>query len=112
MSKSSKEAAEGLVRLEGFLMSEAVRRDAHEQGQDFARALTWLGPAEQRDVSSRFARHHLRLHRDMLAATVVRADKLRAEYAHRYAQLRRRLICLTLLAFALCAGISYLRCLR
>ena len=90
MSERPDETAAGLARIEGFLMSQAALREAHEEGQAFVRTLTWLGPGEQDEISDRFAQHHLRLRREMLAATVARAAELRAEYAHRYGQLCRR----------------------
>lgn len=101
MSKRSKDAAAGVARIEGYLMSQAALREAQEEGQAFARALTWLGPGEQDDISQRFAQHHLRLRRDILTATVARAEELKAEYTHRYAQLRRRVAGLVVTAFGL-----------
>ncbi|KIF01396.1 hypothetical protein PL81_35830 [Streptomyces sp. RSD-27] len=89
--------------MEGYLMSQAALRQACEEGLAFAGALTWLGPREQEEISDRFARHHLRLRHEMLTATAARATELRDEYAHRYARLRRRVIGLTLAAFALCS---------
>ncbi|MEU9194628.1 hypothetical protein [Streptomyces hundungensis] len=89
-------------------MSQTARHEAREQGQLFAGALTWLGPDEQEEVSRHFVRHHLRLHRDMLRATVVRAEELRAEYTYRYAQLRRRVIGLAVAAVGLSAGLLFM----
>ncbi|MFD5932461.1 hypothetical protein [Streptomyces sp. NPDC060333] len=43
MKRRSKEAAAGLARIEGYLMSQAALREAHEEGQAFVRTLTWLG---------------------------------------------------------------------
>ncbi|MFE5488940.1 hypothetical protein ACFQ8S_03010 [Streptomyces virginiae] len=103
MNERRDEAAAGLARIEGYLMSQAALREAREEGVAFAGSLTWLGPREQDEVSDRFAQHHLRLRREMLAATVVRATELREEYAHRYARLRRRVIGLALAAFGLCS---------
>ncbi|MFD6874622.1 MULTISPECIES: hypothetical protein [unclassified Streptomyces] len=84
-------------------MSQAALREARDQGEAFAGDLSWLGPGERDEISDRFARHHLRLRREMLAATVVRAEELREEYAHRYTRLRRRVTGLALTAFTLCA---------
>ncbi|WP_037832401.1 hypothetical protein [Streptomyces sp. NRRL F-4474] len=104
MSDHANETAAGLARIEGYLMGQAALREAREQGEAFARALTWLGSAEQEEISRRFAEHHLALHKKMLAATVARAEELRAEYAHRYVSLRRRTTGLALAAFALCTS--------
>ncbi|MFD3695180.1 hypothetical protein ACFWUZ_03335 [Streptomyces sp. NPDC058646] len=103
MTERSKETAAGLARIEGYLMSQAALQEAEDQGDAFARGLTWLGPGEQHEISRQFARHHLRLRREMLTATVARAAELRTEYAQRYTHLRRRLVGLTLAAFAVCA---------
>ncbi|MEW2586961.1 hypothetical protein [Streptomyces virginiae] len=103
MNERREEAAAGLARIEGYLMSQAALREAREHGEAFARALTWLGAGEQEEISRRFAEHHLDLHKKTLAATVFRAAELRAEYAHRYARLRRRVIGLALAAFGLCS---------
>ncbi|MFJ6797340.1 hypothetical protein [Streptomyces sp. NPDC091268] len=101
MTKRSEEAAAGLAALEGYLMSQAARKEAQEAGRAFARSLTWLGPGEQEQIGDRFAQHHLRLRREMLAATVVRAAELKGEYAHRYSRLRRRATGLALGVFGL-----------
>lgn len=101
MNEHPEEAAAGLSRIEGYLMSQAALREAREEGLAFAGSLTWLGPREQDEISDRFAQHHLRLRREMLAATVVRATELRDEYTRRYAYLRRRVIGLTLASFGL-----------
>ncbi|MFC9583623.1 hypothetical protein ACFVJ8_12455 [Streptomyces yangpuensis] len=103
MKERPEEVAAGLARIEGYLMSQAVLREAREEGRAFAGSLTWLGPGEQDEISDRFAQHHLRLRREMLAATVARATELRDEYAHRYAHLRRRVIGLALAAFGFCS---------
>ncbi|OEJ35153.1 hypothetical protein [Streptomyces subrutilus] len=105
MREYSKETAAGLARIEGYLMSQAALREAENQGEAFARALTWLGPGEQDEIGHRFAQHHLRLRREMLTATVARAEELKVEYADRYACLRRRVVGLAVAVFALCTVI-------
>ncbi|MFF8259117.1 hypothetical protein [Streptomyces virginiae] len=104
MNDRPNETAAGLARIEGYLMSQAALRQAREQGEAFARALTWLGAGEQEEISRRFAEHHLDLRKEMLAATVARAEELKAEYTQRYACLRRRATGLALAAFALCTS--------
>ncbi|MFD9359548.1 hypothetical protein [Streptomyces sp. NPDC060031] len=101
MSERSDETPAGLARIEGFLMSQAALLEAREKGQAFAGALTWLGPGEQDEISHRFAQHHLALRKEMLAATVARAEELKAEYSHRYDHLRWRITCLALIALGL-----------
>ncbi|MFD3721283.1 hypothetical protein [Streptomyces sp. NPDC058674] len=72
-------------------MSQAALGEAQGQGEAFALALTWLGPCEQNEISRLFAQHHLDLRKEMLTATMVRADELKAEYSQRYDHLRRRI---------------------
>ncbi|MEV7442847.1 hypothetical protein AB0O22_17105 [Streptomyces sp. NPDC091204] len=91
-------------------MSQAALREAQDQGEAFAHALTWLGAGEQREISHRFAQHHLRLRREMLTATVARAAELRGEYAHRYGQLCRRATGLAVGVFALWTAVLILLC--
>ncbi|MGW7102383.1 hypothetical protein [Streptomyces sp. NPDC054838] len=93
------DAAAGLARLEGYLMSQAARREADQAGEEFARGLTWLGPGERQEIAERFAEHHLRLKRQILTAVVARAEELKTEYGLRYALLRRRLVALTATAY-------------
>ncbi|WP_043194059.1 hypothetical protein [Streptomyces sp. NRRL F-2664] len=104
MKDRPEDTAAGLARIEGYLMGQAALREAQEQGEAFARALTWLGAGEQEEISRRFAEHHLDLRKKMLAATVTRAAELRAEYTHRYVHLRRRTTGLAVAAFALCTA--------
>ncbi|MFF8275773.1 hypothetical protein ACF05T_06600 [Streptomyces lateritius] len=95
------ETAAGLARLEGYLMSQAVLSEARRAGEDFARALSWLGPLEREEIARRFADEHLALRRQMLHAVVERAAELRGEYSDRYDLLRRRTLALALTAMAL-----------
>ncbi|MFD3870036.1 hypothetical protein [Streptomyces sp. NPDC058623] len=110
MSERSEEAAAGLARIEGYLMSQAALQEAHTESQAFVRALTWLGPGEQAEISERFAQHHLRLRREILAATVARAAELRGEYAYRYGRLCRRATGLAVGVLALWTAALILLC--
>lgn len=110
MSEGSDETAAGLARLEGFLMGQAALREACEEGQAFARALTWLGSGEQDEISDRFAQHHLCLRREMLAAAVARAAELKDEYAQRYGQLCRRVTGLAAAAFTVWTAVRIVLC--
>lgn len=93
--------AEGLARLEGYLMSQAIRQEVKQMSEDLARSLSWLGPLEQDEVARRFADQHLALRLQMLRSTVERAAELRAEYSHRYEMLRRRTFAFALGSVAL-----------
>ncbi|MCY0950655.1 hypothetical protein [Streptomyces sp. H27-S2] len=110
MTEHPDETAAGLARIEGFLMSQAALREAREEGEAFARTLTWLGPGEQDEISDRFAQRHLSLRREMLATTVARAAELKDEYAHRYGRLCRRATGLAVGVFALWTAVLILLC--
>ncbi|MEU7064605.1 hypothetical protein [Streptomyces sp. NPDC046161] len=97
--KDRREAAAGLARLEGYLISQAALHEAHSEAQAFAGRLTWLGPGERQEVAGLFAEHHLRLKRQMLAAVVARGEELATAYEHRYSLLRRRLTATVVAAF-------------
>ncbi|MFD7628365.1 hypothetical protein ACFV7Q_20375 [Streptomyces sp. NPDC059851] len=101
-----KETADGLARLEAYLMSQTALQEAATAGEAFARRLSWLGPHEQDEVARRFADHHLALRKQMLRAVIDRAHELRAEYGHRYAVLRRRTVAVALAAVVAVAGAS------
>ncbi|MFD3549936.1 hypothetical protein ACFWUW_30875 [Streptomyces sp. NPDC058655] len=107
MTEHPDETAAGLARIEGFLMSQAALLEAREEGQAFARTLTWLGPDEQDD---RFAHRHLSMRREMLATTVARAAELKDEYAHWYGELCRRATGLAAGVFALWTAVLILLC--
>ncbi|CAL9623434.1 hypothetical protein SUDANB120_05922 [Streptomyces sp. enrichment culture] len=100
------DAAAGLARLEGYLLSQAARQEAARAGDAFAGALTWLGSGEQEEIARRFADHHLALRRQILRAVADRAQELRGEYGHRYAVLRRRTVTVAAAAVAALAGVS------
>ncbi|MFE5514237.1 hypothetical protein ACFQ9J_27260 [Streptomyces sp. NPDC056529] len=90
------EAAEGIARLEGYLLARQVRAEATEAGAVFADRFPWLGPQERSQIAREFAREHLALRRRMLQDAVARAGELRHEYGDRYGRLRRRLLALAL----------------
>ncbi|MFF3314886.1 hypothetical protein ACFYV5_05155 [Streptomyces sp. NPDC003035] len=86
------EVTAGILQLEGYLLAQHARSEAAEAGAAFARRFPWLGPQEESEIAQLFAQEHLAVRREMLRATVVRADELRREYGQRYACLRRRLV--------------------
>ncbi|MFF6832509.1 hypothetical protein ACFY84_11635 [Streptomyces sp. NPDC012438] len=90
------EAAEGIARLEGYLLARQVRTEATEAGAVFADRFAWLGPQERSEIAREFAREHLAVRRRMLRDAVARADELRHEYDDRYGRLRRRLLAVAL----------------
>lgn len=105
---SNDEVASGLARLEGHLMHHAALRSAQEEGEAFARGLSWLGPNEQREVAARFTRHHLRMNGKMLATLHAHGQALRAPYRSRCRQLRLCLAALCCCAFIILLLLSTL----
>ncbi|MFF4169648.1 hypothetical protein [Streptomyces sp. NPDC001744] len=86
------EAAEGIARIEGYLLARRAGTEATEAGAAFARRFPWLGPQERSEVARAFAREHLAVRRRMFEDAVARAEELRHEYGGRYERLRRRLV--------------------
>lgn len=89
----------GLTRLEGHLMHQAALRRAQEEGEAFARGLSWLGPDEQHEVATRFVRHHMRTNREMLTTLHAHGQALKAPYRTRCRQLQLCLVALCCCAF-------------
>ncbi|MET9324270.1 hypothetical protein ABZX75_29520 [Streptomyces sp. NPDC003038] len=108
MRKRTRETAAGLSRLEGYLMSQAALHEADHEGQAFASGLSWLGSHEQQEIAARFAEHHLRLRKQILRAVVGRAEELQAEYSHRYAALRQRVVGICVMVCAVCCAAAIL----
>lgn len=91
----SREAAAGLVDLEGLLMTAHHRRRAREEGESLARSMPWLTPHQHQEVVRLYADRHLALVKEMLRTVISRSEELKAEYSHRYHLLRRRLLTVT-----------------
>ncbi|MCQ0025328.1 hypothetical protein M4914_21915 [Streptomyces somaliensis DSM 40738] len=107
-SAASRGTAEGINRIEGYLLAQAELLRAREEGEAFARRMPWLTTAQHEEVARLYAEDRIELSKKVLRAVADRCVELRGEYTARYAQLRQRLLCLStaslLVAAALCAG--------
>lgn len=87
----AREVAEGLSRLEGYLLCQAELRAARTAAEDFAGRLPWLTAAQRAEVVRLYAEERLAVSRRTWQTIAHRCEELRREYTHRYAVLRRRL---------------------
>ncbi|MCM2578434.1 hypothetical protein [Streptomyces meridianus] len=98
--------AQGLAKLEGYLLCHAERSSARARAEAFARRMPWLTRAQHDEVVRLYTEDHMEVTREKLRAIEKRCRELRGEYGDRYAELRRRLLCtgavLVLSASALC----------
>lgn len=103
------DVAEGVARLEGYLLCQAELGDARADAEAFARRMPWLTTAQREQVVRLYTEDRVALSRRTLQRIVDRCHELRGEYSARYEELRRRLVgvcvALVLLAFSLCVGI-------
>ncbi|MGK5637529.1 hypothetical protein ACSNOK_04305 [Streptomyces sp. URMC 126] len=100
------DVAAGINRLEGYLLLKAEADAARRAAEAFADRLPWLDGPQRAELVDLYTRDRLDRHRRALERLRDRALGLRAEYARRYALLRRRLVCVTLLALpaAMCGA--------
>ncbi|GGQ18604.1 hypothetical protein [Streptomyces roseolilacinus] len=108
-SVTSRETAEGINRIEGYLLARAELLKAREEGEAFARRMPWLTTAQHEEVARLYAEERVEVSKRALRAVADRCVELRAEYTARYTRLRRRLLCASVAslvtAAALCAGV-------
>lgn len=100
------EAAEGIARLEGYLLWQAELTGARAEAEEFARRLPWLTSGQYEELVRQYAEARIALSRRVLRAVAHRCGELRAEYSERYALLRRRLLWACSLALLLAAGLA------
>ncbi|CAL9330786.1 hypothetical protein [Streptomyces sp. enrichment culture] len=85
--------AEALVKeIEGYLLAQAAREQAHREAEALCARLPWLTRTQAEDVTRHYVDQRLAIHRQMLRATVRRGHELRREYETRYEALRHRLL--------------------
>ncbi|MDT9682372.1 hypothetical protein RND61_09860 [Streptomyces sp. TRM76323] len=107
-SATRRETAEGINRVEGYLLAQAELLNAREQGEAFARRMPWLTTAQHEEVARLYAEDRIELSKKVLRTIADRCVELRGEYTARYTRLRQRLlrasIASLLTAAALCAS--------
>ncbi|MFJ9026146.1 cytochrome C oxidase subunit I [Streptomyces sp. NPDC102259] len=82
--------------VEGYLLWQARIAEAEQRAQEFARPLEWLTTSQRAEIECHYVADSLRRARRDLERLAARSLSLRAEYEHRYQQLRRRCLGLVL----------------
>ncbi|WEO96330.1 cytochrome C oxidase subunit I [Streptomyces sp. FXJ1.172] len=103
MSSPAGHGAEGALanQVEGYLLWRARIAEAEQRARDFTRPMDWLTTAQREEIERRHIADGLSRARADLERVAARCTSLRAEYEHRYAELKRRCLAVTL---AVCAG--------
>lgn len=102
---TDQETAQGIARLEGYLLCQAELHNALAEGEDFARRMPWLTTAQHEDVARHYAEERIALSKEVLRAVTVRCTELRSEYTARYQDLRQRLVCLSVASLVVSAAL-------
>ncbi|MGW3042229.1 hypothetical protein ACWC9T_19850 [Kitasatospora sp. NPDC001159] len=108
MNEHACEAAEGVRRLEGYLLWQAEVVGARRAAVAFADQLPWLTTAQREAVERAYAQEQLRSSRRTISHIAQRCRTIRQEYEERYRRLRTRAIALCLGAAVLAATASTL----
>ncbi|MEU6771747.1 cytochrome C oxidase subunit I [Streptomyces sp. NPDC046759] len=91
--------------VEGYLLWQARIAEAEQRAREFTGPLEWLTTAQREEIEHRYTADSLARARADLERIAARCASLRAEYEHRYQELCRRCVALTL---AVCAGCTAL----
>ncbi|CAL9511329.1 cytochrome C oxidase subunit I [Streptomyces sp. enrichment culture] len=94
--------------VEGYLLWQARVAEAERRAREFTGPLDWLTTAQREEVERQYTADALRRARADLERVAARCVSLRAEYEHRYRQLRQRCLAVVL---AVCAGCTALTAL-
>ncbi|MEV5344085.1 cytochrome C oxidase subunit I [Streptomyces achromogenes] len=94
--------------VEGYLLWQARIAEAEQRAREFTGPLDWLTTAQREEVERQYTADSLRRARADLERVAARCVSLRAEYEHRYQELRRRCLAVVL---AVCAGCTALTAL-
>ncbi|MEV6113537.1 cytochrome C oxidase subunit I [Streptomyces sp. NPDC052109] len=103
MSGLPNRGADGVLgnEVEGYLLWQARIAEAEQRAQEFVAPMDWLTTAQREDIERRYIADSLQRARSDLERVAARCRSLRAEYEHRYQELKRRCLAVTL---AVCAG--------
>jgi hypothetical protein len=102
----AREAAEGISRLEGYLLLQADEQVARSQARAFADRLPWLTTAQREEVVSVYAEERMALSVQVLRAVARRCHELQDQYTERYEALRARTRCRATACVLLCLSLS------
>ncbi|AWK12388.1 hypothetical protein SSP531S_42720 [Streptomyces spongiicola] len=98
----SVDTAAGLARLEGYLMANAHVLAARTAAEGLADRMPWLTADERTELVRLATADRIRVSREQFEAVAVRARELEAQYAARYDELRRRVMCRGVACAAVC----------
>ncbi|MFE5143108.1 cytochrome C oxidase subunit I [Streptomyces fagopyri] len=87
--------------VDGYLLWHARVTEAEQRARDFVEAMDWLTTSQRAEIERYYVADSLRRARKDVERVAARCVALRAEYEHRYQNLRRR--CLGL-ALSVCAA--------
>ncbi|GFH38031.1 hypothetical protein [Streptomyces pacificus] len=96
------DTAAGLARLEGYLMANAHVHAARTAAEALADRMPWLTAGERTELVRLATADRIQVSREQFEAVAVRARELEAQYAARYGELRRRVVCRGVACAAVC----------
>ncbi|MFD8391747.1 cytochrome C oxidase subunit I [Streptomyces sp. NPDC059680] len=94
--------------VEGYLLWQARIAEAEQRAREFTGPLEWLTTAQREEIEHRYVADSLARSRTDLERIAARCRSLRAEYEHRYQELKRRCVALTLAVCASCTALATL----
>ncbi|MFF1446296.1 cytochrome C oxidase subunit I [Streptomyces sp. NPDC058295] len=94
--------------VEGYLLWQARIAEAEQRAQDFVQPMQWLTTSQRTEIECHYVADSLRRARRDLERLAARSLSLRAEYEHRYRQLQRRCLGLTLTVCAVLITVAAL----
>ncbi|GAA2731009.1 cytochrome C oxidase subunit I [Streptomyces nogalater] len=94
--------------VEGYLLWQARVAEAEQRAREFTGPLDWLTTAQREEIERQYTADSLRRARADLERVAARCVSLRAEYEHRYQQLRRRCLAVVLTVCAGCTALTAL----
>ncbi|MEU0244027.1 hypothetical protein ABZ192_06790 [Streptomyces sp. NPDC006235] len=77
---------------EGYLLAHVHLDQARREAEELCAGIPWLTTAQAEELTGHYVRRRLDVTRQLLHATVRRAEELRQEYENRYADLRHTLL--------------------
>jgi hypothetical protein len=94
--------------VEGYLLWQARIAEAEQRAREFTGPLEWLTTAQREEIEHRYVTDALARSRADLERIAARCTSLRAEYEHRYRELKRRCLAVTLAVCASCTAVATL----
>ncbi|SDM54273.1 hypothetical protein [Streptomyces wuyuanensis] len=104
-ARDSADMAAGFARLEGYLMANAHVSAARTAAEGLADRMPWLTAAERAELVRLSTADRIQASREHFEAVARRARELEAQYAARYRDLRRRVLCRGIACLAACVAL-------